>query len=71
METSNLVLALHVLVGLGLLAMGGYRLSLGRLGPGVLNVALAAVVVLARLVALLSSPWLTSTLFGFGFILLM
>jgi hypothetical protein len=51
METSNLVLALHVLVGLGLLAMGGYRLTLGRLGPGVINVALAAVVVVAGVYA--------------------
>ncbi|MFB6157281.1 MAG: hypothetical protein ABEJ34_05510 [Haloferacaceae archaeon] len=45
MESSDLVFGAHALVGAGLVAFGAYRISLGRVVPGALNVAMAAVIV--------------------------
>jgi hypothetical protein len=45
METKNVVVAAHVLVAIGLVAFGAYRISLGRVVPGALNVVVAALVV--------------------------
>lgn len=45
MEARNLVVGVHVLIAAALVAFGAYRISLGRLVPGALNVAMAALVV--------------------------
>lgn len=45
MERSQLVLAVHVVVALGLLGVGGFRASAGNLVGGAINGVMAAAVV--------------------------
>jgi hypothetical protein len=45
METKNLVLGVHVVVAIALVAFGAYRISLGRVVPGTLNLVMAALAV--------------------------
>jgi len=45
MERKHLVVGVHLLVALGLVAFGAYRISLGRVVPGTFNLVMAALVV--------------------------
>ncbi|WP_181861608.1 hypothetical protein [Haloplanus salinus] len=47
MDRQRLVVGVHVVVALGLFAFGVYRLSLGRVVPGGLNVVMAAAIAVA------------------------
>ncbi|MFB6256027.1 MAG: hypothetical protein ABEH58_04740 [Haloplanus sp.] len=44
MEKERLVLGAHVVVALGMLAFGAYRVSRGNVVPGSLNMAMAAAI---------------------------
>ena len=45
MEKETIVLAAHVVVAIGLLTFGAYRISLGQTVPGALNAAMGIAVV--------------------------
>lgn len=45
MEKGTLVLGAHVFVAVGLAAFGVYRMTVGQVVPGALNVVVAALVI--------------------------
>ena len=45
MEKETLVVAVHVVVAFGLATFGAYRISLGAVVPGLLNIVMAVAIV--------------------------